>query len=113
MVALLYSVEKPEAKVKEVMKLMKLEEVKNKTIIELSSGWITRVNLARTFLNSPQLILLDEPTASLDPEGAYDIRKEIINYRKENQATILWTSHNMAEVEEVCDRVIFLQKGNN
>lgn len=110
-VALLYSVENPEEKVNEVIKIMKLAEVKNKTIIELSSGWITRVNLARTFLNSPKLILLDEPTASLDPEGAYDIRNEIINYRKEKQATILWTSHNMAEVEEVCDRVIFLHKG--
>lgn len=110
-VALLYSVKNPGEKVSEVIRIMKLDGVKNQTISELSSGWITRVNLARTLLNNPGLILLDEPTSSLDPESAKEIRTEIINYQKNHRATILWTSHNMAEVEEVCDRVIFLQKG--
>ena len=110
-VALLYSVANAKEKVAEVIRIMHLEEVQNKTIIDLSSGWITRVNLARTFLNTPDLILLDEPTASLDPEGAADTRDEILKYRKKGNATILWTSHNMAEVEEVCDRVIFLKEG--
>ncbi len=110
-VALLYSVKNPKEKVAEVIKKMNLEEIKDETIDKLSSGWITRVNLARTFLNNPRLILLDEPTASLDPEGADEIRKKILEYRKREKATILWTSHNMAEVEEVCDRVIFLHKG--
>jgi len=110
-VALLYSVKNARDKVAEVIKKMNLEEIKDETIDKLSSGWITRVNLARTFLNNPRLILLDEPTASLDPEGADEIRKKILEYRKREKATILWTSHNMAEVEEVCDRVIFLHKG--
>ena len=109
--ALLYDVKEPKEKVKNVIKMMNLEEYNDKTIDKLSSGWITRVNLARTFINDPKLILLDEPTASLDPEGAFEIRKEILNYRKTNNTTILWTSHNMAEVEEVCDRVIFLKEG--
>lgn len=109
--ALLYDVSKPKEKVQQVIKMMNLEEFTNKTIDKLSSGWITRVNLARTFINSPRLILLDEPTASLDPEGASEIRSQILSYRKSRNATILWTSHNMAEVEEVCDRVIFLKEG--
>src|SRR3989338_6066305 len=110
-VALLYSVESPKDQVARVIKIMGLSEVKNKTINELSSGWITKVNLARTFLNMPKLMLLDEPTASLDPEGAMEVRREILKFKKENGASILWTSHNMAEVEEICDRVIFLNKG--
>lgn len=110
-VALLYSVDKPMEKIKEIVRLMRLEEIENKIINDLSTGQITRVNLARAFLNTPSLILLDEPTASLDPESAYDIRREIILYTKKYNATILWTSHNMAEVEEVCDRVIFLNRG--
>lgn len=109
--ALLYDVKEPKEKVKHVIKMMHLEDMIDKTIDKLSSGWITRVNLARTFINNPLLILLDEPTASLDPEGASEIRTEILNYRKGNSSTILWTSHNMAEVEEVCDRVIFLKEG--
>lgn len=109
--ALLYDVEKPKEKVKKVIGMMDLEEFENTTIDKLSSGWITHVNLARTFINDPKLILLDEPTASLDPEGAFEIRREILSYRKTNNTTILWTSHNMAEVEEVCDRVIFLKEG--
>ncbi len=110
-VALLYSVENPKAKVEEVIKIMNLTKIKDTTIMELSSGWITRVNLARTLLNDPKLLLLDEPTASLDPEGAESVRQEILQFKKEKNSTILWTSHNMAEVEEMCDRVIFLHEG--
>jgi ABC-2 type transport system ATP-binding protein len=110
-VSLLYNVKNPKKRVDEVIKQMNLSGFRNNIINDLSSGWITRVNLARTFLNRPKLLLLDEPTASLDPESAANIRKEIINYQNGNDAAILWTSHNMAEVEEVCDRVIFLKKG--
>lgn len=110
-VALLYSVPKPKERTEEVIKIMHLESVRYKTISELSSGWITRINLARTFLNKPRLMLLDEPTASLDPESAKEVRLKILEFKKRNNAAILWTSHNMAEVEELCDRVVFLRDG--
>lgn len=110
-VALLYSVVKPAKKVDEVISIFSLDPYKNTAVTDLSSGWITRLNLARTFLNDPQFILLDEPTASLDPESADEVRKQILTKQKKDGMTILWTSHNMAEVEKVCDRVIFLHKG--
>jgi ABC-2 type transport system ATP-binding protein len=78
---------------------------------QLSAGQITRVNLAKAFINKPRVLLLDEPTASLDPDIASYIREIIMNYRNDTKATILWTSHNMSEVEEMCDRVIFINKG--
>lgn len=110
-VALLYGVESPKEKIMHIMKLLNLERRKEAQVGELSSGWITRLNLARTFLNNPKFILLDEPTASLDPESASQIREQILRLRREFGTTVLWTSHNMAEVEEVCDRVIFLKGG--
>ena len=77
----------------------------------LSAGESTRLNLCKALLNQPELLLLDEPTASLDPDIADKVRSIIRNYRDEHQATILYTSHNMKDVEEVCDRVVFLHKG--
>lgn len=110
-VALLYGIRNSRQKVNEVIELLHLAVVEKKAVGELSAGWMTRINIARIFLNDPKLVLLDEPTASLDPESAANIRAEILHMRKNRGTTILWTSHNMAEVEEVCDRVIFLQKG--
>jgi ABC-2 type transport system ATP-binding protein len=77
----------------------------------LSSGEQTRVSLAKALLNSPQLLLLDEPTASLDPAVARDIRMKIRKYAARGTGGVLWTSHNMYEVAEVCDRVLFLSRG--
>ena len=77
----------------------------------LSSGEQTRVSLAKALLNRPALLLLDEPTASLDPATARDIRARIHDYTRESGAGVLWTSHNMVEVAEVCDRVLFLSHG--
>jgi ABC-2 type transport system ATP-binding protein len=77
----------------------------------LSSGEQTRVSLAKAMLNRPHLLLLDEPTASLDPSAARDIRVIIQAFAKDERVGILWTSHNMYEVEEVCDRVLFLSHG--
>jgi ABC-2 type transport system ATP-binding protein len=77
----------------------------------LSSGEQTRVSLAKAMLNDPQLLLLDEPTASLDPATALDIRARIRAFSQRGQAGVLWTSHNMYEVEQVCDRVLFLSHG--
>src|SRR3954471_1583219 len=78
---------------------------------KLSSGQKTRVALAKALINRPELLLLDEPTASLDPDSADWIRQHLIAYRKANNATILLASHNMLEVERLCDRVIIMKRG--
>jgi len=78
---------------------------------DLSSGEVTRINLAKAFINYPKILLLDEPTASLDPETADYIRKFLIKERNKFNISIIWTSHNMAEVEDVCDRVVFINHG--
>jgi len=77
----------------------------------LSSGEQTRVSLAKAMLNRPRLLLLDEPTASLDPATAQDLRLRIRELATRDARGVLWTSHNMHEVEEVCDRVLFLSHG--
>jgi ABC-2 type transport system ATP-binding protein len=77
----------------------------------LSSGEQTRVSLAKAVLNRPRLLLLDEPTASLDPSVARDVRTKIREATLQGNSGVLWTSHNMHEVEEVCDRVLFLSHG--
>ena len=69
------------------------------------------MSLAKAMLNSPELLLLDEPTASLDPSTAKDIRERIQRFVKTSESGVLWTSHNMNEVEDVCDRVLFMSKG--
>ena len=78
---------------------------------KLSSGQKTRVSLAKALLNHPEVLLLDEPTASLDPDTADWVRAEIEKYRAEQGATILLASHNMGEVERLCDRVIMMKRG--
>jgi len=77
----------------------------------LSSGESTRLSLAKAMLNTPRLLLLDEPTASIDPSGARDIRARISGLVEAGHCGVLWTSHNMQEVEAVCDRVLFLSRG--
>lgn len=77
----------------------------------LSSGEQTRVSIAKAMLNSPKLLLLDEPTASLDPSIAQTARERIRDFAKKGESGVLWTSHNMQEVAAVCDRVLFLSHG--
>jgi ABC-2 type transport system ATP-binding protein len=88
-----------------------LEKLLNQQLQELSSGQLTRVNLAKALINFPKILLLDEPTASLDPEAASYIRHFLLKQRQQFKVSIIFTSHNMAEVEEVCDRVIFINHG--
>jgi ABC-2 type transport system ATP-binding protein len=78
---------------------------------KLSAGQKTRVALAKALINEPELLLLDEPTASLDPDTADWVREHLETYRKTHEATILLASHNMYEVERLCDRVIILKRG--
>ena len=108
--ARLYQVKDAEEKIITYSRKFGLGEFLDKRQDTLSDGQKTRVYLAKAFLNSPKLLLLDEPTASLDPDIANLVRKEIIDARKQGM-TILLTSHNMAEVEEVCDRVLFINQG--
>lgn len=107
----LYEINDRKKKINEIAELFKLERVMNKSIGQLSAGQQTRVNLAKSFLNSPKVMLLDEPTASLDPDIAKYIREIILKENEENKISVVFTSHNMAEVEEVCDRVIFINHG--
>ncbi len=89
----------------------RLEELLNLRMSELSAGQLTRVNLAKAFINDPEVLLLDEPTASLDPEIAKYIRTFILEKRADHQLSVIFTSHNMSEVEEVCDRILFINNG--
>ena len=108
---LIYGVKDLNAKIDSLLKGFELEQFRNRRAGVLSSGEQTRVALAKAYLNEPRLLLLDEPTASLDPSSAYYIRDSIREYGTKHKAGVLWTSHNMHEVEAVCDRVLFLSKG--
>ena len=108
---LLYSTPRLEERVQQVLREFDLEKFANTKCGVLSSGEQTRVALAKAFLNQPTLLLLDEPTASLDPSTAKEVREHIVAYAKKGSGGILWTSHNMQEVVEVCDRVLFLSHG--
>jgi ABC-2 type transport system ATP-binding protein len=77
----------------------------------LSSGESTRVHLAKALLNDPALLLLDEPTASLDPDIADKVRKLLRRIQREQGISMVYTSHNMRDVEEVCDRIVFMHRG--
>ena len=108
---MIYAVKKLNLRIDHLLKEYDLERFRNTKTGVLSSGEQTRVTLAKALLNEPELLLLDEPTASLDPSTAQDIRRHIQNFAKSANGSVLWTSHNMYEVEEVCDRVLFLSQG--
>ena len=99
------------ARVEKLIEQFDLAQLRHTKCGLLSSGEQTRAALAKALLNDPQLLLLDEPTASLDPSAAQLIRAKIMSLVTENRCGILWTSHNMNEVEAVCDRVLFLSRG--
>jgi ABC-2 type transport system ATP-binding protein len=109
--ALLYGVERASARIEELLARFDLRSLRSTKCGVLSSGEQTRVALAKALLNRPRLLLLDEPTASLDPASARDIRGHIREFVAGGDGGVLWTSHNMYEVEEVCDRVLFLSHG--
>ncbi len=107
----LYDVKNLPAQIDRLANELALQEFLDRPSGQLSAGQKTRVSLAKALINDPDLLLLDEPTASLDPDAADWIRKHLENYRKSRNATILLASHNMLEVERLCDRVIILKRG--
>lgn len=108
---MLYGVTGLCARIDDVIRQFNLEKFRNTKCGVLSSGEQTRAGLAKAFLNRPKLLLLDEPTASLDPATARDLRA-LVRAAAQGHMGVLWTSHNMLEVQEVCDRVLFMSKGN-
>lgn len=109
--ARLYEVPNTKKKVEELINEFDLSEFRETRSGHLSSGEQSRLNLAKALLNNPKLLLLDEPTASIDPSAAQTIRTRIKKYSQENDAGVLWTSHNMNEIQEVCNRVLFISHG--
>jgi len=109
--ALIYDVKDGVARIEELLKQFELTAFRNVKCGLLSSGEQARAALAKAMLNRPRLLLLDEPTASLDPSKAREIRAQIRELARRDGIGVLWTSHNMVEVEEVCDRVLFLSHG--
>jgi ABC-2 type transport system ATP-binding protein len=109
--ARIYGVPNPKKKIAELMELLEISHLDKRVTGQLSAGESTRVNLCKAFLNDPELLMLDEPTASLDPDIADKVRKVVRKVQRERDIGILYTSHNMRDIEEVCDRVIFLHKG--
>ncbi len=107
----LYGVRDRRRRISELLDLFEIPEVLHTVTGKLSSGQVTRVNLCKAFLNDPEVLFLDEPTASLDPDIAEKVRNALKRVQRERGVTMIYTSHNMREIELVCDRVIFLMHG--
>lgn len=110
--ARLYQIPNREKRIKKILIIFGIEHLLKKPVSSLSSGENARLMLTKAFLNYPKILLLDEPTAGLDPEIAVKVREFLKSEQEIFNVSILFTSHNMAEVEEICDRVIFLHHGN-
>jgi ABC-2 type transport system ATP-binding protein len=108
----LYGIGNAEERIAYVAQDLQIEEFLDRPTGKLSAGQKTRVGLAKALLNAPELLLLDEPTASLDPDTADWIRRKLKHYAESRGATLLFASHNMAEVERLADRVILLHAGH-
>ena len=109
--ARLYDVKNYELVINNISSELRINELLNKNYGSLSSGQKTKVNLCKSLLNNPKLLLLDEPTASLDISTSEFIRNYIINFQK-NKSTIVITSHDLVEIELMCSYLIILNKGN-
>ena len=107
----LYGVKNLDKKIEEISEELDIKKFLNKKTGELSSGQKNRVTLAKSLINDPEIIFLDEPTASLDPDVGDYVRGYIETYKSKNKITILLASHNMAEVERLCDSIIMMKNG--
>jgi ABC-2 type transport system ATP-binding protein len=108
----LYGVDKLNEKIDHLCEKLRLNEILYSITGELSSGQKNRVSLAKAIINDPILLLLDEPTASLDPETGDFVREFLENFQKERRGSILLASHNMTEVERLCSSVLMMKKGS-
>ena len=108
----LYDVKNLKSKIEYLSEKLRLDEIINKITGNLSSGQKNRVSLAKSIINDPLVLLLDEPTASLDPETGDFIRGFLENYQKEKGTSILLASHNMSEVERLCSSVLMMNNGS-
>lgn len=107
----LYGVKDVERKIDELLKLLDIEDIQNKKVYTLSTGQIIRLILCKTLLNNPPILLLDECTVGLDPDIAQRTRRILKEFQKKHGTTIIFTSHNMLEVETLCDRIAIMYKG--
>ncbi len=107
----LYGVKDRKNKIDGLLEMFGVHHLKNTMTGRLSSGESTRVNLCKALLNDPAVLFLDEPTASLDPDIADKVRKLLSRYSTENGTTMVYTSHNMRDVEELCSRILFVAGG--
>ena len=107
----LYGIKNRKERIDEISEDLNISDFFERKTGELSSGQKNRVSLAESLINKPEILLLDEPTASLDPDIGDFVRSYIQNYRSKNKVTILLASHNMAEVERLCDSIIMMKNG--
>jgi ABC-2 type transport system ATP-binding protein len=110
-VARLYGLAEIDRRLDEVVKRLEMDEFRHAVTRKLSSGQMTRLTLAKAILTEPKVLFLDEPTASLDPDIAHKIRALLKDVRRSSGLSVLYTSHNMREMEEMSDRIVFLQRG--
>jgi ABC-2 type transport system ATP-binding protein len=109
--ARLYGLRRPRPKIEALLDLLEIPRVLDRPAGALSSGQQTRLHLAKALINDPEILFLDEPTASLDPDIAAKVREVLRRIQRERGVAMIYTSHNMREVELMCDRVIFLAGG--
>jgi ABC-2 type transport system ATP-binding protein len=107
----IYCIKNSRSKINDLLELFELTRLRNTQTGMLSSGEQTRLNLCKALLNDPELLLLDEPTASLDPDQADKVRKVLLRLQTESAMTVIHTSHNMLDVKELCNRILFMQRG--
>jgi len=107
----LYGIRRADERVRELLELFDIPGIADRATGALSSGQLTRVNLCKAFVNHPEVLFLDEPTASLDPDIADKVRTALKRLQREQGVSIVYTSHNMREVEILCDRVLFISRG--
>ena len=107
----LYGIKNFKDIINDLVDKLKMKDLINKSYGSLSAGQKTKVNLCKALINNPKLLLLDEPTASLDPETSIFIREFLLKFQKKNNSSILITSHNLDEIQSICSKIILLKYG--